>query len=207
MNILIIGCGNLGSALANKFDRNGHDVSVVDSNPDRIHLLSEDFDGIFVSGVAMDMDVLRNAGVESCDAVAVVTSDDNLNITVSQIVKKFFGVENVIVRITDSSRENVFKKKFGLRTLCQTNLSANAMYAAIMGKGDNVTTSDDSTFMIDSVPIEDKYIGHSPSTYPLKKGANLFGIKRCTGEILIYDSITKIEIQKGDFALFISCGT
>lgn len=37
----------------------------------------------------MDMDVLRDAGVESCDAVAVVTSDDNLNITVSQIVKNF----------------------------------------------------------------------------------------------------------------------
>ena len=104
MNILIIGCGNLGSVLANEFDRNGHDVSVVDENPDRIHLLHEDFDGLFVTGIAMDMDVLRDAGVESCDAVAVVTSDDNLNITVSQIVKKFFGVENVITRITNSYR-------------------------------------------------------------------------------------------------------
>lgn len=207
MNILIIGCGNLGSALANKFDKNGHDVSVVDENPDRIHLLSEDFDGIFVTGVAMDMDVLRDAGVESCDAVAVVTSDDNLNITVSQIVTKFFGVENVIARITDSSRENVFKKKFGFRTLCQTNLSANAMYAAIIGRGDNVTTSDDSTFIIDSVPIEDKYIGRSPSAFPLKKGSSLFGIKRISGEIFIYDSITKFEIEKGDTALFISGGT
>lgn len=46
MNILIIGCGNLGSVLANEFDRNGHDVSVVDENPDRIHLLHEDFDGL-----------------------------------------------------------------------------------------------------------------------------------------------------------------
>ena len=91
MNILIIGCGNLGSVLANEFDRNGHDVSVVDENPDRIHLLHEDFDGLFVTGIAMDMDVLRDAGVESCDAVAVVTSDDNLNITVSQIVKKFLA--------------------------------------------------------------------------------------------------------------------
>ena len=68
MNILIIGCGNLGSVLANEFDRNGHDVSVVDENPDRIHLLHEDFDGLFVTGIAMDMDVLRDAGVESCDA-------------------------------------------------------------------------------------------------------------------------------------------
>lgn len=207
MNILIIGCGNLGSALANKFDRNGHDVSVVDDDPNRIRLLSEDFDGIFVSGVAMDMDVLRDAGVESCDAVAVVTSDDNLNITVSQIVTKFFGVKNVIARVTDSTRENVFKKKFGLKTLSQTTLSANAMYAAIIGKGDNVTTSDDSTFTIDSIPVDEKYIGRSPSALPLKKGATLFGIKRKNGEILIYDSLTKFEVEQGDSMLFISGGT
>ncbi len=207
MNILIIGCGHLGSALANKFDKHGHDVSVVDDNPDSIHLLGEDFDGIFVTGVAMDMDVLRDAGVESCDAVAVVTSDDNLNITVSQIVKKFFGVENVIARITDSSRENVFKKKFGLRTLCQTNLSANAMYAAIMGIGDNVTTSDDSTFIIDTIRIEDKYVGRHVSELPLTMGAKLFGVKRSNGETIIYDSIKDFKIEQGDSALFISMGT
>ena len=46
-----------------------------------------------VTGMPMDMDVLRNAGVEWCDAVAVVTPDDNLNITISQIVKTFFQVE------------------------------------------------------------------------------------------------------------------
>lgn len=150
MNILIIGCGNLGSVLANEFDRNGHDVSVVDENPDRIHLLHEDFDGLFVTGIAMDMDVLRDAGVESCDAVAVVTSDDNLNITVSQIVKKFFGVENVITRITNSYRENAFKNKFGLKTICQTNISANTIYSAIIGGGDNINIANNSNFMIDS---------------------------------------------------------
>ncbi len=207
MNILIVGCGHLGAALANKFDKNGHDVSVVDDNPDSIQLLGEDFDGIFVSGVAMDMDILRDAGVESCDAVAVVTSDDNLNITVSQIVKKFFGVENVIARITDSSRENVFKKKFGLRTLCQTNLSANAMYAAIMGIGDNVTTSDDSTFIIDTIRIENEYVGRYVSELPLKKGAKLFGVKRSNGDRIICDSIEDFKIEEGDSALFISMGT
>lgn len=206
MNILIIGCGNLGSVLANQFDQNGHDVSVVDENPERIHLLHEDFDGLFVTGVAMDMDVLRDAGVESCDAVAVVTSDDNLNITVSQIVTKFFGVKNVITRITNSYRENVFKNRFGLKTICQTNLSADAIYAAIIGKGDNVTTSDNSNFMIDYVPIEDEYIGCSVSVLPLKKDASLFGIKHKNGEMLIYDSIAKIDIQEGDVALFISRG-
>ncbi len=204
MNILIIGCGNLGSVLANQFDRNGHDVSVVDENPEKIHLLHEDFDGLFVTGVAMDMDVLRNAGVESCDAVAVVTSDDNLNITVSQIVQKFFGVKNVITRITNSYRENAFKNKFGLKTICQTNISANEIYSAIINRGDDITGLNYSDFKINSVLIGEKYVGCAVSALPLKKNFSLFGVKRKNGEIIIYDSITNIKIESGDMALFIS---
>lgn len=204
MNILIIGCGNLGSVLANEFDRNGHDVSVVDDNPDSIHLLHDNFDGLFVAGVAMDMDVLRNAGVESCDAVAVVTSDDNLNITVSQIVKKFFGVENVITRITNSYRENAFKNKFGLKTICQTNISANEIYSAIIGEKYKIADSDNTSFTIDSVKIDDKYIGRAISALPLKNGASLFGIKRKNGKVLIYDLMSNIEVEAGDIALYIS---
>lgn len=204
MNILIVGCGNLGSVLANEFDKNGHDVSVVDENPERIHLLHEDFDGLFVAGVAMDMDVLRDAGVESCDAVAVVTSDDNLNITVSQIVKKFFGVENVITRITNSYRENAFKNKFGLKTICQTNISADAIYSAIIGKDYNVTSLDNSNFIVNSVAVDDKYIGRAISALPFKEGASLFGIKRKSGRVLIYDLMSDIELESGDIALYIS---
>ena len=206
MNILIIGCGNLGSVLANEFDRNGHDVSVVDENPDRIHLLHEDFDGLFVTGIAMDMDVLRDAGVESCDAVAVVTSDDNLNITVSQIVKKFFGVENVITRITNSYRENAFKNKFGLKTICQTNISANTIYSAIIGGGDNINIANNSNFMIDSIKVDDKYVGRAISALPLKDGASLVGIKRKSGKVLIYDLMSNIEVESGDTALYIREG-
>ena len=57
----------------------------------------------------LDMTVLKKAGVESCDAMAVVTPDDNLNITVSQIAQEFFGVKNVVARISDPAREKVFK--------------------------------------------------------------------------------------------------
>lgn len=154
----------------------------------------------------MDMDVLRDAGVESCDAVAVVTSDDNLNITVSQIVKKFFGVENVITRITNSYRENAFKNKFGLKTICQTNISANTIYSAIIGGGDNINIANNSNFMIDSIKVDDKYVGRAISALPLKDGASLFGIKRKSGKVLIYDLMSNIEVESGDTALYIREG-
>ena len=105
MNILIIGCGRVGISLAER------------SDVDNFRALSDEFTGITVCGMPMDMQVMQNAGIENCDAVAVVTPDDNLNITVSQVVKKFFGVENVLARISDPAREKVFKK-FGLKTVC-----------------------------------------------------------------------------------------
>ena len=115
MNILIIGCGRVGISLAERLDAHGHDVAIVDSDVDNFRALSDEFTGITVCGMPMDMQVMQNAGIENCDAVAVVTPDDNLNITVSQVVKKFFGVENVLARISDPAREKVFKK-FGLKT-------------------------------------------------------------------------------------------
>lgn len=130
MNVLVIGCGRLGSRLAGILDAHGHDVAVVDEDPDLFHNLGKNFSGITVVGMPMDIKVLRSAGIEGCDAVAVVTPDDNLNITVSQIARNFFKIENVIGRISDPLRENVFKS-FGLKTICPTKLAGDAIFTAL----------------------------------------------------------------------------
>ena len=115
MNVLVIGCGKVGVRLAEVLSHYGHNVSI---------------DGLTITGMPMDMTVLRSAGVEACDAVAVVTSDDNLNITVSQIIKEFFGVQNVVSRISDPAREAVFHH-FGLKTICSTKLTSSAIMTAL----------------------------------------------------------------------------
>ena len=130
MNVLVIGCGRLGRRLAELLDHHGHDVAIVDSDTDAFRMLEDDFNGMTVTGFPMDTHVLKNAGIESCDAVAVCTPDDNLNITISQIAKEFFGVQNVVARISDPAREKVFKR-FGLKTVCHTKLAGDAMFAAL----------------------------------------------------------------------------
>ena len=104
MNILVIGCSRLGASLARRLDEKGHDVAVVEENEALFVRLGEDFSGITVPGSPMDVSVLRNAGAASCDAIAVVTGDDNLNITVSQMARGFFHVERVVARIADPDR-------------------------------------------------------------------------------------------------------
>ena len=73
MNVLVIGSGRLGRYLADMLDREGHDVALIDENEDNFRQLDKDFSGITVEGVPMDMEVLKQAGIESCDAVAAAT--------------------------------------------------------------------------------------------------------------------------------------
>ena len=68
MNILVVGCGKVGSKVASDLSRMGHDVSVVDRSEKRFALLDEDFSGLTVCGVPIDQDVLKPefAAIVSC---------------------------------------------------------------------------------------------------------------------------------------------
>ena len=128
MNILIIGCGDTGSQLANVLDHMGNQVSVVDRDPETAEELSDSFTGMFTAGVPIDQDVLRHAGIEGCDVVIAVTKDDNTNLMVAQLARDIFGVPKVISRVSDPRREEVFSS-FGLSTICPTNLTAESVVA------------------------------------------------------------------------------
>lgn len=130
MNILIIGCGRVGSELAELLDKRGHDVSVIDRRPENFDRLPGDFSGFTTTGVPIDQNVLRKAGIESCDAVCAVAQDDDLNIMAAQMAKEIFGVQRVFARISDVDKMDVFKG-FGLHTVCPTRLTVQSACAAI----------------------------------------------------------------------------
>ena len=133
MNILIVGCGKVGSRLASALQQEGHDVSIVDRRESSFSLLDEHFTGFTTSGVPIDQDVLKRAGIESCDGLAAVSQDDNVNIMVSQLAREIFHVPNVLARIYDTRREDVFSH-FGLHTVCPTNLTVEAVRSALLEK-------------------------------------------------------------------------
>ena len=94
MNILIIGCGKVGSRLADVLCQLGHDVAIIAQKRESFDLLSDDFSGFTIQGVPIDLDILRQAGIEGCDAIAAVTEDDNTNIMVCQIAREIFNVSS-----------------------------------------------------------------------------------------------------------------
>ncbi len=129
MNILIIGCGKVGSVLASRLSNAGHDISVVDSDARNFLQLSPDFSGMTFEGFECDQDVLQRAGISACDIVAAVTHDDNINIMAAQIAHNVFNVRRVVTRIYDPEREDAYSR-FGLQTICPTKLTIDAVYSA-----------------------------------------------------------------------------
>ncbi len=129
MKALVIGCGRVGSSLALELDRAGWDVTAIDEREEALSRLGDDWAGGFVVGHGMDVQLLREAGIEEADAVVVATNGDNTNIVVGQVAQKMFGIDCVIARILDPARAEFYASR-GLRTVCPTS---NAI--AVLGEG------------------------------------------------------------------------
>ncbi len=80
MRVIIIGCGRVGSHLANVLSAERHDVVIIDSNSQSFRRLSREFNGRMLTGVGFDRDILQKADVERADALAATTDSDNVNI-------------------------------------------------------------------------------------------------------------------------------
>src|SRR3989304_4401125 len=119
MRVLIMGCGRVGAALATMLDKEGHQVTILDLNPNQFRRLPPDFGGTSVVGNGIDQDTLRRAGIESADAFVTVTQGDNRNLMAAQIAKHIFNVPKVVCRIYDPIREEIYRS-LGLETVRPT---------------------------------------------------------------------------------------
>jgi len=129
MKVIVVGCGRVGSAIAKQLDREGWDVVAVDEKEEALSRLGEQWGGGFVVGHGMDVAVLRQAGIEDADAVAVATDGDNTNLVVAQVVQKRFGIDCVVVRVLDPARADFYASR-GLRTVCPTSSAIEVLTEA-----------------------------------------------------------------------------
>ena len=123
MNVMIIGCGRVGSQLALLLSQEGHNVTIIDKDPDAFKRLGGTFNGITATGTGFDENLLKELKIDRLDAFVSVTSGDNTNLMASQIAKKMFKVPRVIARVYDPKRAELYRK-FGLDTISGTVLVA-----------------------------------------------------------------------------------
>lgn len=123
MNIMIIGCGRVGSQLALLLSQEGHNVTIIDKNAESLKRLGGTFNGITALGNGFDEKFLRELKIEKQDAFVSVTSGDNTNLMASQIAKKIFQVPRVMARVYDPKRAGIYKK-LGMDIISGTTLVA-----------------------------------------------------------------------------------
>ena len=130
MKALVIGCGRVGSNIALQLDREGWEVTAVDEKEEALGRLGEHWAGGFVLGHGMDIQVLRQAGIEDADAVVVATDGDNTNLVIAQAALKHFEVPTVVVRVLDPARAQFYATR-GLRIVCPTSAAIETLVGVV----------------------------------------------------------------------------
>jgi trk system potassium uptake protein len=114
VHIVIMGCGRVGSTLARSLEKRGHTVA-----------------GKTVRGVGFDREVLLEAGIEQAEGFAAVSSGDNSNILAARVVREKYNVENVVARIYDPGRAEVYQR-LGIPTVGTVHWTATTILRGLV---------------------------------------------------------------------------
>lgn len=126
MNVIVVGCGRVGSQLATLLSVEGHNVVVIDKEPEAFKRLGSGFNGVTIKGVGFDEEILEEAGIRSCDAFAAVTNLDNTNLMAAEVARKLFNVPHVVARLYNPLRERTYIQ-LDLDYVCGTTLVAETL--------------------------------------------------------------------------------
>lgn len=202
MNIVVVGCSTLGATLAAELCKNGFEVSIIERDAKFFCDLPSFFNGVTVTGVAMDIETLEKAGILDCDAFVAVSDDDNLNIVASQLAKEMYKVPNVITRIVDPVREKVFQN-IGLKTICPTNIEAAGIYNLVTGEVfDSIVGFGNRKARF--ITREDKrFYEKRVCDIPVFDGEMVYAIIDANGELRLADDRARI-IMEGEKIVFSS---
>src|SRR3954447_4978921 len=173
-----MGCGRLGSTLAQNLDGRGHSVAVIDQNSDAFRRLGSEFGGFTVTGIGFDRDVLRSAGIERADAFAAVSSGDNSNIISARLARETYGVSRVVARIYDARRAQVYER-LGIPTVATIRWAADRMVRHLVPEGTvEVFRDPTSVVSIVEVPLHRDWVGRTVKALEDGTGARVAYLMR-----------------------------
>ncbi|CAM3901002.1 Trk system potassium transporter TrkA [Xenorhabdus thuongxuanensis] len=112
MKIIILGAGQVGGTLAENLVDENNDITVVDTDTDRLRQLQDKFDLRVVNGHGSHPRVLKEAGAEDADMLIAVTNSDETNMVACQIAYSLFNTPNKVARIRSSEYIRESEKLF-----------------------------------------------------------------------------------------------
>ncbi|WP_067183552.1 potassium channel family protein [Microtetraspora niveoalba] len=195
MHIVIMGCGRVGSTLAHILEDSGHSVAIIDRDPQAFRRLRAGFRGRRVTGVGFDRDVLEEAGLGTASAFVAVSSGDNSNIISARVARETFGVDNVVARIYDPRRAEVYQR-LGIPTVATVRWTADQILRRVLPEGAEPLWRDPTgTVILAEMAFNAGWIGTRTRRVEEATGSRVAFINRM-GEALVPKDDT--VIQDGD---------
>ncbi|MBM3659694.1 MAG: TrkA family potassium uptake protein [Actinobacteria bacterium] len=166
MRVAIAGAGNVGSFIANDLFAAGHEVLLIEQQPE-IRDRAEVADGVeWFIGDACEVTSLADAGLDRCDVVVAATGDDEDNLVVSLLAKQEFAVPRVIARVNHPQNEWMFNENWGvdlsvstphlITALVEEAVTVGRLVRLLQFEGGNVRLVE--VTLADDSPVMDKAI-------------------------------------------------
>lgn len=127
-----MGCGRVGSALAQILDSDGLSVAIIDQDADAWKRLARGFSGLRVHGVGFDRERLQEAGIDRATSFVAVSSGDNSNIIAARVAREVFNVPQVVARIYDPRRAEVYER-LGIQTVATVSWTVDQILHRVRG--------------------------------------------------------------------------
>jgi trk system potassium uptake protein len=195
VHVVIMGCGRVGSTLAGQLEKRDHSVAVIDQNPDAFRRLGASYAGSKITGVGFDREVLLAAGVEQADGFAAVSSGDNSNIISARVARETFGIQNVVARIYDPGRAEVYER-LGIPTVATVRWTADQVMRRLLPEGSEPEWRDPTgTVRVTNTAVPEAWIGRQVDELQKTTGGRVGFVSRL-GEGLLPTRDTLL--QEGD---------
>jgi trk system potassium uptake protein TrkA len=168
---------------------------MIDQDPDAFRKLRAGFKGNKVTGIGFDRDVLIEAGIERADAFAAVSSGDNSNVIAARVVRESFGVRQVVARIYDPRRAEVYQR-LGIPTVATVRWTADQMLRKLLPEGAQPLWRDPTgAIVLAEVAFSDHWLGEKVTALEESARTRIAFISRL-GEAMLPSPGT--VLQEGD---------
>ncbi len=178
MKVVIVGCGRVGSGLANSLAEEGHHVVIIDKSKRAFRRLDAGFIGKTIVGSGFDRDALASAGAHEADALAAVTSGDNSNILCARIARENYRIPNVVARIYDPRRAEIYQR-LGIPTVATVTWTIDYVRRWLDPSRSSVSWNDSSgTLRIIEQPLPSEWAGRPLGEIEVPGRIQLVGVTR-----------------------------
>jgi trk system potassium uptake protein TrkA len=196
MRVIIMGCGRVGSELANELVDDGHDVTVIDKNAEAFFRYPPGDTARTVVGLGFDRDVLEEAGIRDAEAFVAVSSGDNSNIVSARVALENYHVPKVVARIYDPRRADIYER-LNIPTVATTKWGVKQIQLMLFHDRQEIReTLGGGELLRMRMPVAPHMVGKPATAFDVPGRILIAGVSRGGGGFLPTDDTT---LQAGDY--------